>query len=311
MSQGNFEYFNRATKALRTLRSVAEHPLHRGRPLSGVARWLRLKLAQRLTPTRQITIPYVGGAVLAWSEPLANIGLCARYGLSEYADMVFSLHLLRPGDLFCDVGANAGAYTVLAARAVGSSVIAMEPVPKTFDVLMQNVHLNGISERVEARRIGVGREAASLQFTTTLLGANHVVSQAAENTVDAEVLPLDSILGDRVPLMIKIDVEGFESEVLAGASRTLRSSGRKAVLIEMWAAHAARYGARLDDLARVLIDSGLSGPYWYDPIERRLIEPGRAEWEKYNYNQIFVRDIEFVKNRLSNAKKYEVNGVEV
>lgn len=81
--------------------------------------------------------------------------LCARFGLGEYADMAFCLHALRPEDLFCDVGANAGVYTVLAAAAVGSKVISFEPIPRTFNLLKANVHINGIADQVDARRNGV------------------------------------------------------------------------------------------------------------------------------------------------------------
>jgi len=113
-------------------------------------------LSSLLTPTRQIAIPYVGGAILNWPSGSTSIMICARYGLGEYADIAFLLHLLREGDLFCDVGANAGVYTILAGRAVGCSVVSAEPVPQVFNLLMQNIYANGIFANVDARNVGVG-----------------------------------------------------------------------------------------------------------------------------------------------------------
>ena len=53
-------------------------------------------------------------------------------GLHEFEDMMFLLHLLRPGDIFVDAGANIGSYTVLASAVVGAKSISFEPVPPLF-----------------------------------------------------------------------------------------------------------------------------------------------------------------------------------
>ena len=51
-------------------------------------------------------------------------------GLDEFADIAFLMHLLRPGDLFVDIGSNIGTFTVLASAVCGSGAIAVEPDPK-------------------------------------------------------------------------------------------------------------------------------------------------------------------------------------
>jgi predicted RNA methylase len=61
--------------------------------------------------------------------------------LQEFEDMALLLHVLRPGDLFVDVGANVGSYTILAAGVCGANVISIEPVPSTFTHLADNIHL--------------------------------------------------------------------------------------------------------------------------------------------------------------------------
>ena len=72
-------------------------------------------------------------------------------GLHEFADMAFVLHFLRAGDLFADVGANVGSYTILASGVVGCRTVAFEPDPVTAAALERNINLNKIAERVELR----------------------------------------------------------------------------------------------------------------------------------------------------------------
>ena len=57
-------------------------------------------------------------------------------GLAEFADMAFVLHVLRAGDLFVDIGANAGAYTLLASSVAGAKTTCFEPVPATYARLL-------------------------------------------------------------------------------------------------------------------------------------------------------------------------------
>ena len=57
-------------------------------------------------------------------------------GLVEFADMAFVLHVLRAGDLFVDIGANAGAYTLLASSVAGAKTTCFEPAPATYARLL-------------------------------------------------------------------------------------------------------------------------------------------------------------------------------
>lgn len=223
--------------------------------------------------------------------------------------MAFLLHLLRPEDLFCDVGANAGVYTVLAAGAVGCHAIAIEPIPKTYDLLMQNIYANGISRRVDARNIGVGNIISRLHFTSTLWSYNHVVDNPGENTIEVDVLPLDLIIKGAALSAIKIDVEGFEAQVVAGATETFSDPSLQAIVIEIWEGHLARYNSTLAEILTALKKSGFSGPYWHDPKNHELITPGTQE--KRKFNQIFIRDFEHVSRRVKSSRRYKIHGAQV
>lgn len=136
--------------------------------------------------------------------------------------------VLRHGDVFVDVGANVGYYTLLAAKK-GCKVIAIEPVPQTIAVLKINLRLNRLEDRV----IVIDRCAWSLRSKVKLIipqgkffGSTTALFDRAEGTIiEVEGIDLDSILRNQPNIrMIKIDVEGLEYEVLKGALDTLKKT---------------------------------------------------------------------------------------
>lgn len=84
-------------------------------------------------------------------------------GLHEFIDMAFCLHLLRPGDLFIDVGANVGSYTILASKVVGANSFTLEPVPETFKRLKRNININDIVSLVDARCCAAGLQLLDMK----------------------------------------------------------------------------------------------------------------------------------------------------
>ncbi len=60
---------------------------------------------------------------------------------------LFLLHFLRCDDLFVDIGANIGSYTVLAGAVVGATCLAVKPIPSTYESLLDNIHLNRLEKK--------------------------------------------------------------------------------------------------------------------------------------------------------------------
>lgn len=144
--------------------------------------------------------------------------------LHEFEDMSFALHVLRETDLFVDIGANIGSYTILSASEKQTKTIAFEPIPATFNHLINNIKINHIEDRVEALNIGIGDETSTVKFTSSLDTMNHVIVDGnSKDTVDVSVKKLDNILGLDRPTIIKIDVEGFERKVIDGMKNILKS----------------------------------------------------------------------------------------
>ena len=138
----------------------------------------------------------------------------------DWNEMLAWRRLLRPGDIFIDVGANIGTYTLWAAD-LGAQPIAIEPDPAARALLTENLRINGY--RAEVLPVAVGAEQGVMGFTVDLDGANHLLADkpTSSSARTVQVALLDDIIGDRTIAGVKIDVEGAESLVLRGAQRAL------------------------------------------------------------------------------------------
>jgi FkbM family methyltransferase len=224
-------------------------------------------------------------------------------GLHEFEDMAFLLHYLRSDDLFVDVGANIGSYTVLAGRAIGAACLSIEPLPQTFAALCRNISLNDLGGRVQALNLGLARQPGVLRFTSQLDTVNHVVSHEEDSptSVEVPVRTLDEVVGDAAPALLKIDVEGYETEVLAGAERTLVNPALRALILELNGS-GHRYGFDEDAIRRQLSDLGFTACS-YRPFERALTPLIESA---VGGNTLFVRDQKFVETRLRTAPAFRV-----
>lgn len=138
---------------------------------------------------------------------------------------------LRAGDVFYDVGANVGFFTVLAARLVTESghVYAFEPVPRNAALIRRNVRLNGLTnvtvvEQAVARASGSG-ELRLARYAGGAALATVAPPPDTAGVITVTLTSLDDVIrraGYRAPRLVKIDVEGAEAEVLDGMSWTMR-----------------------------------------------------------------------------------------
>jgi FkbM family methyltransferase len=139
---------------------------------------------------------------------------------------------VQPGDLVFDIGAHVG-DRVAAFRRLGARVVAIEPQPALARVLKI---LYGRDRSVLIKRAAIGRvpgttglminidnptiSTASREFVHAARGARGWEGQAWTKSISVPVTTLDALIGEHgVPAFIKIDVEGFEAEALAGLSQ--------------------------------------------------------------------------------------------
>lgn len=289
---------------LNTLRFLMRHPLTADRPAQALVRYLRWQVGSRIGPG-PVAVAFVNDARLLVRRGMTGATGNIYTGLHEFEDMAFLLHALRAEDLFVDVGANIGSYTVLAAKVVGARVIAFEPIGSTFASLRDNIALNDVGGRVEALAACVGSSAGTVRMSANLDTVNHVLTPGAsapEAGVEVPVVSLDEQLAGRAPFLMKIDVEGYELEVLKGAARTLANPALHAVIMEINAS-GERYGRGDAELEAVMREHGF-GAHRYEPFERRLASqlPGQHS----GANTIFVRQPDVVRGRLRSAPAFRV-----
>ncbi|QFT78007.1 FkbM family methyltransferase [Erythrobacter sp. THAF29] len=287
---------------IKPIRFLLKHPLNRRSKIKALSRFVRWQLASRLIG-RPIALPFVEGTSLLTETGMTGATGNWYCGLHEQDEMGFVLHALRPEDLFVDVGANIGSYTVLAAGGVGARVIAFEPHPGTFDKLEANIAFNRLMPRVTAHCCGLSNEPGELAFSADADTMNHVM-QASETgpSITVPVRSLDEALNGEVPVVLKVDVEGHEIPVIQGAKGTLSNSRLKAVLMETNGS-GERYGFSDDDIIEHMAGFGFEACS-YDAIVRSLTkhQPGSD-------NTIFVRDPDEMQKRCSAARTYMlING---
>jgi len=144
---------------------------------------------------------------------------------------------LNDGNVFLDVGANIGYFSLLSAKRVGSSgqVIAFEPIGTLATQLERSVEKNSLTN-IKLIRSACGEREASMKIGKYKhnIGKSSLIDAGMEQleTETVSVLTIDSVLENTHRLdLIKIDVEGFEPEVLMGARKTL-SRLRPVIILE-------------------------------------------------------------------------------
>jgi FkbM family methyltransferase len=283
-----------------TLSYIAKHPGNRHQRARSLVNYFKWQVGSRLLPG-QVIFPWVNGARIIVQRGDTGVTGNLYCGLHDFADMGYLLHVLSPADLFVDVGANLGSYTVLACAAKGARGYCFEPIPSTFARLADNLRLNNLCNRVEARNLGLSDKQGQLFFTASEDTTNHVAAAAdnAANTVRVDVLPLDVALNGECPSVIKIDVEGFEYSVLAGARATLANDALHSVILELNGS-GRRYAVEDRQIAEVMFSFGFSA-YGYDPESRELRNLGGQFG--HAGNTLFIRGEAAVRERLKQAPK--------
>ncbi len=124
---------------------------------------------------------------------------------------------LRPGDVFFDVGAFVGPYTLLASRRVGPDgrVVAFEPDARARSLLQRNIEANGATN-VTVLPVALGDHEGTVRFAASGDSVGHI---ASDGEVEVEMATLDGIcarLGFE-PTVMKVDIEGGEAAALGGS----------------------------------------------------------------------------------------------
>ncbi len=213
------------TSAKNTIKFILTHPSNSGRRLEALLRAAKFQARGRLIHRR--TLARLGTRSVIWADIRRRGSLRILYANPpDFAQMRLWTQTLHPGDLFIDVGANIGGYSIWAAE-LGAEVLALEPADDTFALLNENVALNGYP--IKTIRAAAGSECGSARFTSGQDSLNHF---DADGKVEVPVVTIDSIAQDRPIAGMKIDVEGSELQVLHGCHRALADHRIKLIQLE-------------------------------------------------------------------------------
>lgn len=263
---------------------IKRHPLTKSAPLKGLLRYMLFNLSQSIVVKPKI-FNWIGG--LKFYAEKGDAGLVGNiyYKLMDYEDSMFLMDHLKKEDLFVDIGANLGHYTMLASGICKAKTIAIEPIESTIEKLKRNVSLNSLKDKVTILGYGVGDKSEILNFTTDKTVMNSVSLEENNNTIKIEVRTLDELLKGENPTFIKIDVEGYEYKVLKGANEVLGKPSLKYLLVE-FNNSGEKFSLQDDDVFNLILK------YDFVPIRYQANEKQIDVIKSFNtdkFNTLFIR----------------------
>jgi FkbM family methyltransferase len=237
-------------KSSEFVKRIWTHPANRGQRLRQLAHGVRYQLESRRGS--EFVTPLGDRSRILATRGHAASSLAVYANPPDLGEARAWKQLLAAGDLFVDVGANVGVYTILMAEH-GCQVVAVEPNETAREMLQRNLMLNGyeaeIVDCVLADDVGVRK------FTHGLDSTNRIVRDGES---EVRALTLDLLLGDRSAAGVKIDVEGAEHLVLEGARQALSEHRIRALQLEWNDASEANFREPRDSTLRILREYGYS-----------------------------------------------------
>lgn len=216
---------------------------------------LATEIVQAIRPVAAVQTPHgvlrcrVGHGRLVWR---------ARTLLTEEPETIAWLDGLTSDDLLWDIGANVGLYSLYAALFRRCRVVSFEPESQNFALLVDNIALNDVGGLCSPACLPIaGRSSVGeieIRYVTKGGAYNHFhidgdqgdfYSPGSVETADGGRAPLRQLMlgvsiddlvelhGRDAPTHIKIDVDGLEADIVAGAARLLRNPRLRSVLIEL------------------------------------------------------------------------------
>jgi FkbM family methyltransferase len=226
----------------------------------------------------------------------------------ETAEVDFLNEFLNDGDCFVDIGANIGLFSLYASKKIGSKglVIAFEPAKQTHNRMLDNIQLNGL-DNIKSFQLGLSdkNEILELNISTDGHEAWNTFVPSTDNMFSlkemVEVKSFDSFLEDNSfdinnISLVKLDVEGFEINVLKGSVDLLKSQNAPVFMIEFTDDNAISAGNCCHELYKLLLQYKYTW-YTYDATRKKLIpEPMRLN---YPYSNLIAVKNAGINKRIS------------
>jgi FkbM family methyltransferase len=220
------------------------------------------------------------------SEDLSLTPHIAYEGRWEPWVTEFFVREIGPGDVFVDIGANCGFFSILAAHLVGPQgfVIAFEPQQRLATLVRNSLMINGFDAYSRVETVAVGEEVgeATLGHVGTLRGSASLTPGFGDGITAGDqvrVRPLDHAISDIsrsagrpiVPTIMKVDVEGYEFSVWKGMKKVLSDCRDLTILLEFAPVRYEGLGQKASDFVDEMIAEGFTlSVLRHDSTERPL-----------------------------------------
>jgi FkbM family methyltransferase len=171
--------------------------------------------------------------------------------------------IVKRGDTIVDVGANRGNFSFFVSWLTGphGKVIAFEPNPKCAEIFKTERSLNQI-RNISLHECGLSNSAGTLRLTVPLINSGEATfgksSYSEALQFEAAVRVGDDVLQQETPALIKIDVEGFETNVIRGLVQTINRVS-PLIITEVISAHLVRAGSSIAELHKTMEALGYIG----------------------------------------------------
>lgn len=252
------------------------YPIRRGR-------WTLSRLCRNFCKGHVVTRLRCGAHMLVNTSNAVDrvVYLFGEYDRDEMAWMMSKINNPRKTLLY-DIGANIGAYSVVLPTMIPElTAHAFEPDLRNLVFLRANIIINGLENRVIIEDVAVGSESGTVQFLESRSGnfintgkskvvADLVDQSNLKNIRTVRKISLDEIVDIKgYTILIKIDVEGYEIDVLKGMRRTL-SDNDCFLMIEIFPENLTKSDALMKDLGYHRTNSFGSDDWAYERIVPRV-----------------------------------------
>ena len=283
-----------------SIKFIWNHPLVETEKLMGLYRYFSFHILTRINNVER-SIPFIENTKLSIQRDLSGVSTNYFTYLADFEEMLFLLHFLKTDDVFYDIGSNCGTYTILASGVVGCRTVAVEPVKETYNQLLKNLDLNQLGQKVITCNFAIGKDQGIINISNEKGALNRIVSNKQVNTEIVTQKSLDSISKEK-PNLLKIDVEGYEMEVIKGGQKILSSPELQGIIIEL-NGNSRQYGITENQIHHEIIKYGFS-PVRYDPFSRNISRI--HNYNNQNHNTIYIRDLNAARKLVAKSKKYKI-----
>ena len=192
-----------------------------------------LKLLRKFDSTKNNDVKILTGPLRGynWNVRSNTNGFFTGRYEAEFVELLMSK--LKPTDVFYDIGANAGYFSIIASTVISeqNSIVAFEPVPYLHDIIKHHAEVNNV-KNVSVFPYAVSDKTGTVEFSNMdKTGGNTYISDSSifktsRDSLEVKCVSLDDFIDEhknfKIPTILKIDAEGAEFDVLEGAKKTLK-----------------------------------------------------------------------------------------